>query len=85
MSQKHKFTSILPIKYFKNIFNYTYDIILQLEIDNHIEIRPNKTIEIPILIKNYSEQSVSSKDFIILIKNYSIVNITYDMNNNFII
>ena len=85
MSQKHKFTSILPIKYIKNIFNYTYDLVLQLEIDNHIEIRPNKTIEIPILIKNYSEQRVSSKDFIILIKNYSIVNVTYDMNNNFII
>ena len=85
MTQKHKFTSILPIKYFKNIFNYTYDIILQLEVDDHIEIRPNKTIEIPILIKNYSEQAVSSKDFVILIKNYSIVNITYDMNNNFII
>jgi len=85
MSQKHKFTSILPIKYIKNIFNYTYDLILQLEIDNHIEIRPNKTIEIPILIKNYSEQSVSSKDFVILIKNYSIVNIAYDMNNNFTI
>ena len=85
MTQKHKFTSILPIKYFKNIFNYTYDIILQLEVDNHIEIRPNKTIEIPILIKNYSDQSVSSKDFVILIKNYSNVNITYDMNNNFMI
>ena len=82
ISQKHKFSGVLPIKYIKNIFNNTYDIILQLGIDNHIEIRPNKTIEIPVLIKNYSEFPVMSNEFILIIKNFLIVNITYEMKEN---
>ena len=79
ISQKQKVSNILPIKYIKNIFNNTYDIILQLGIDNHIEIRPNKTIEIPITIKNYSEYPVNTKDFILIVKNYVIVDITFEM------
>ena len=82
ISQKHKFSGVLPIKYIKNIFNNTYDIILQLGIDNHIEIRPNKTIEIPVLIKNYSEYPVMSNEFILIIKNFLIVNIAYEMKEN---
>ena len=82
ISQKHKFSGVLPIKYIKNIFNNTYDIILQLGIDNHIEIRPNKTIEIPVLIKNYSEYPVMSNEFILIVKNFLIVNITYEMKDN---
>ena len=85
ISQKHNFTNIIPIKYIKNIFNDTYDIILQLGIDNHIEIRPNKTIEIPLLIKNYSDKPISTNDFILIIRNFSIVNITYEIQDKLII
>ena len=85
ITQKQKISNVLPIKYFKSIFNNTFDIILQLGIDNHIEIRPNKTIEIPILIKNYSEYPVSTNEFILIVKNYSIVNITYEIQKNLII
>ena len=77
ISQKQKFSGVLPIKYIKSIFNNTFDIILQLGIDSHIEIRPNKSFEIPVLIKNYSESPITSNEFILIIKNYSIVNITY--------
>ena len=63
MYQKQNFSGMEPIRYFKNLFNNFFDIILQLEIDNHIEIRPNKIIDIPILIKNYSDYPVSSTDF----------------------
>ena len=85
ISQKQKFSGVLPIKYFKNIFNNTFDIILQLCIDNHIEIRPNKTVELPVLIKNYSEYPVMTNEFILIIKNYSIVNITYELKENIVI
>ena len=85
ISQKHKFSGILPIKYIKNIFNNTFDILLQLGIDDHIEIKPNKSIEIPILIKNYSEYPVKTNEFILIIKNYSIVNITYELKEKIVI
>ena len=85
MSQKHDFNSLLPLKYIKNIFNITYDIIIQLELDDHIEFGPNKIIEIPFAIKNFSEHPISSDDFIIIVRNYSIVNITYDTKEKFTI
>ena len=61
----------------------TYDVIIQLEIDDHIEFEPNKSIEIPFTIKNFSEQSISSDDFVIIVTNYSIVNISYDTKEKF--
>ena len=85
MSQKQNFNSLLPIKLIKNIFNITYDIIVQLEIDNHIEFGTNTLIEIPFKIKNFSEHPINSEDFIIIARNYSIVNITYDLKDKFII
>ena len=85
ISKKHNFSRVMPIKYFKNLFNNTFDIILQLGIDDHIEVRPNKVFDIPVLIKNYSEYPVSSAQFILIIKNFSIVNITYDLKQSVII
>ena len=85
ISQKQNFNSLLPIKLIKNIFNITYDIIIQLEIDNHIEFGTNTLIEIPFKIKNFSEHPINSEDFIIIARNYSIVNITYDLKDKFII
>ena len=81
ISQKQDFNLLLPK--IKNIFNMTYDVIIQLEIDDHIEFEPNKTIEIPFKIKNFSEQSISSDDFVIIVTNYSIVNISYDTKEKF--
>ena len=85
ITQKHNFSNNLPISYIKNIFNNTYDIILQLCIDNHIEIRPNKSFEIPILIKNYSELPITADDFILIIKNYTKINVKYEIPGNTII
>ena len=85
MSQKQNFNSLLPIKLIKNIFNITYDVIVQLEIDDHIELGTNTLIEIPFKIKNFSEHPINSKDFIIITRNYSIVNITFDLKDKFII
>ena len=85
MSLKQDFNSLLPIKLIKNIFNITYDIIVQLEIDDHIEFGTNTLIEIPFKIKNFSEYPINSDDFIIITRNYSIVNITYDLKDKFII
>ena len=85
MSQKQNFNSLLPIKLIKNIFNITYDIIVQLEIDNHIEFGTNTLIEIPFKIKNFSDFPINSEDFIIISRNYSIVNIIYDVKDKFII
>ena len=85
MSQKQNFNSLLPIKTIKNIFNTTFDIIIELELDNHIEFFPNTIIEIPFKIKNFSDLPVSSDDFLIIVRNYSIVNITYNTKDKFII
>ena len=78
LSQKEKFDSFAPTRFFKGIFNKTYDIIIQLDLDNHIEFGNNQIIEIPFKIKNLSKLPVSSNDIIIIVKNFSIVNITYD-------
>ena len=51
ISQKQDYNLLLPK--IKNIFNMTYDVIIQLEIDDHIEFETNKTIEIPFTIKNF--------------------------------
>ena len=78
ISQKQSFDSLIPIKYIKNIFNVTYDLSIQLEIDDHIEFGKNQTIEIPFKIRNLSEYTVNSSDFLIILRNYSIVNISYN-------
>ena len=85
LSQKHNFNSLLPLKYIKNIFDNTYDVIIQLDIDDHIEFAPNTLIEIPFKIKNFSDFPINSEDFIIISRNYSIVNIIYDVKDKFII
>jgi hypothetical protein len=85
ISQKHNFPNNLPISFIKNIFNNTYDLLLQLCIDDHIEIRPNKSFELPILIKNYSEQPINTDDFILIIKNYTKINIEYEIPKKTII
>ena len=86
ISQKHNINSLLSFKQIKNIFsNATYDLIIQLDIDNHIEFGTNTLIEIPFKIKNFSEHPINSEDFIIIARNYSIVNITYDLKDKFII
>ena len=56
-----------------------------MEIDDHIEFGTNTLIEIPFKIKNFSEHPINSEDFIIITRNYSIVNITYDLKDKFII
>ena len=81
ISQKQDFNLLLPK--IKNIFNVTYDVIIQLEIDDHIEFGTNKTIEIPFKIKNFSEQSITSDDFVIIVSNYSIVNMSYETKEKF--
>ena len=63
----------------------TYDVMIQLEIDDHIELETNTLIEIPFKIKNFSDKPISSEDFIIITRNYSIVNIIYDTKDKFII
>ena len=83
ISQKQTFDSLISIKNIKNIFNNTYDLTIQLEIDDHIEFGINQTIEIPFKIRNLSEYTVSSEDFLIILKNYSIVNILYDTKEKF--
>ena len=83
ITQKQSFDSLIPIKYIKNIFNNTYDLSIQLEIDDHIEFGKNQTIDIPFKIRNLSEYTVSSDDFIIILKNYSIVNISYNTKERF--
>ena len=85
MSQKQNFNSILPIKYIKNIFNHTYDVTIQLEIDDHIEFGPNTSIEIPFKIRNVSDFPINSDDFTIILRNYSIVNMIYDTKDKFFI
>ena len=83
ITQKQSFDSLMPIKFIKNIFNNTYDLTIQLEIDDHIEFGKNQTIDIPFKIRNLSEYTVSSDDFLIILKNYSIVNISYDIKEKF--
>ena len=86
ISQKHNINSLLSFKQIKNIFsNATYDLIIQLDIDDHIEFSPNTLIEIPFKIKNFSDFPINSEDFIIISRNFSIVNITYDIKDKFII
>ena len=53
--------------------------------DLQFSLRPNKVIDIPVKILNYSDHEISSKQFIILVKNNKLINIGYEVDKEFII
>ena len=56
---------------------------ISLMADKNIYLRKNKGVLIPIKIMNNSNISVDSKDFIVLIKQNKIINISYNSNSYF--
>ena len=56
---------------------------ISLMADKNIYLRKNKGVLIPIKIMNNSNISVDSKDFIVLIKQNKIINISYNNNSYF--
>ena len=56
---------------------------ISLMADKNIYLRKNKGVLIPIKIMNNSNISVDSKDFIVLIKQNKIINISYNSNSHF--
>ena len=53
--------------------------------DLQFSLRPNKVIDIPVKILNFSDHEISSKQFIILVKNNKLINIGYEVDKEFII
>ena len=51
--------------------------------DKNIYVRPNKGLLIPIKIINNSNMTISSSEFIILVKGNKLINITYDCSSLF--
>ena len=56
---------------------------ISLMADKNIYLRKNKGVLIPIKIMNNSNISVDSKDFIVLIKQNKLINISYNSNSYF--
>ena len=56
---------------------------ISLMADKNIYLRKNKGVLIPIKISNNSSITVDSKDFIVLIKQNKIINISYNSNSHF--
>ena len=75
-----------PIKFIGGLFEKDASISIEPDTDYDISIRPYKKIRIPIKIKNNcSKDSIHSKNFIIIIRNFTQVNIYYNNNIDFTI
>ena len=68
---------------FSSIKKNQRNISISLLADKNIYVRPNKGLLIPIKIINNSNTTVSSSEFIILVKGNKLINITYDCTSNF--
>ena len=53
--------------------------------DLQFSVRPNKIIDIPVKLLNFSDHEISSKQFIILVKNNKLINISYEVDKEFAI
>ena len=53
--------------------------------DLQFSVRPNRRIDIPIKVLNLSDQEINSSQFIILIKNNKLINISYQVDKKFVI
>ena len=53
--------------------------------DLKFSVRPNKIIDISVKVLNLSDHEISSNKFIILVKNNKLINITYEVDKEFVI
>ena len=51
--------------------------------DLRFSIRPNKIVDIPVKILNLSDHEINSSQFIVLIKNNKLINISYEVDKLF--
>ncbi|MCQ2817004.1 MAG: hypothetical protein MJ252_07040, partial [archaeon] len=65
-------------KFLGKVFSNDLELSIEPLIDYDISLLTNKTLVIPFLIINQSKQDVLSDDFIILVKNFKKVKISYD-------
>ena len=68
---------------FSSVKKNQRNISISLLADKNIYVRPNKGLLIPLKIINNSNTTVSSSEFIILVKGNKLINITYDCTSNF--
>ena len=54
---------------------------LEIQIEKHISIRPNKMYKIPFLLINNSKQTIHSKDLNLFIRNYKYLNFYFEFGN----
>ena len=75
-----------PIKLIGGLFEKDSSISIEPDTDYDISIRPFKKIRIPVQIKNNNNKdSINSKNFLIIIKNFTQVNIYYNDSIDFIL
>ena len=75
-----------PIKFIGGLFEKDASISIEPDTDYDISIRPYKKIRIPVQIKNNNNKdSINSKNFLIIIRNFTQVNIYYNDNIDYIL
>ena len=75
-----------PIKLIGGLFEKDSSISIEPDTDYDISIRPYKKIRIPVQIKNNNNKdSINSKNFLIIIRNFTQVNIYYNDNIDYIL
>jgi hypothetical protein len=53
--------------------------------DLNFSLRPNKIFDIPIKVLNLSDENINSSQFIIIVKNNKLINISYQVDKIFVI
>ena len=53
--------------------------------DLQFSLRPNKIIDIPIKVLNLSDEEINSSQFIVIVKNNKLINISYQVDKIFVI
>ena len=53
--------------------------------DLEFSLRPNKIIDIPIKVLNLSDEEINSSQFIVIVKNNKLINISYQVDKIFVI
>ena len=67
----------------KSISSTAYELSLSLIGDSNIYFRPNKKLFVPIKVTNYTNKTLNSSNFLILIKGNKYINLSYKENDEF--